>query len=316
MRGLGLMVAGSAMALAIACGAGSEPRQKAASAPSFSWRPTPVADAPDPTETVKNAPATDWRAVDPANLMIVDLADGTRFAVELASGFAPVHVANIRAFARGGFWDKGSVYRVQENWVVQWGNNEAPVPLPAGAVAKLPNEYDRSTQGLAIRPLGYPDAYAPMVGHSGGWPVAYDPQSGRAWLTHCYAMVGVARDVGDPGNSAELYAVSGHAPRQLDANLSIVGRVIDGMEPLARYAVGTEAMGFYKAGTSASPIARVRIAADIPAAERPAYEVMRTDSASFNAFVTGRANRHGGLYERTAGGVDICNAPVPTRKKP
>ncbi len=34
-----------------------------------------------------------------------------------------------------------------------------------------------------MRPLGYPDAYAPRAGFAGGWPIAYDPKRDfRAWL--------------------------------------------------------------------------------------------------------------------------------------
>ena len=93
-----------------------------------------------------------------------------------------------------------------------------------------PAEYDRPLAGLSVRPLGFPDPYAPMVGHAGGWPVGYDPESGRAWLAHCYAMVGVGRDLApDTGTGGELYAVIGHAPRHLDLNIALIGRVVEGI---------------------------------------------------------------------------------------
>ena len=288
----------------------------AAITPQVAWRPAPVEDATEPSDVIKNSAAADWREIDPQNLLIMELRDGGRLAIELAPDFAPVHVANIRALARGNWWQGASAYRVQENYVVQWGLNESDKPLPAGVVKAPPAEYHRPLAGLDVRPLGYPDSYAPVVGHAGGWPVGYDPESGRAWLTHCYAMVGVGRDLApDTGTGGELYAIIGHAPRHLDRNIATVGRVIEGLETLSARPRGTEALGFIKDPAQHIQIARIRLAADIPAAQRPRYEVMRTNTPTFTAFVTGRANRGGTFFDVPAGGVDICNALVPTRKK-
>jgi peptidylprolyl isomerase len=287
----------------------------AAAARPWRWAPAPVAKAPEPAETVRNAPASAWRGIDPANLLLIDLKEGGRIAIELAPQFAPVHVANIRAYARAGWWNGAGVYRVQDNYVAQWGNDDAKSGLPAGVTAKPAAEYDRPLAGLSPRPLGYPDSYAPMVGHVDGWPIGYDPKTGRAWLTHCYAYVGVGRDLApDTGTGGELYAVIGQAPRHLDLNIALVGRVVEGVELLSARPRGTEALGFYKDKAQAIPIARARLAADMPSAERPAYQVMRTESRAFADFVLGRANRGGEFFNRPAGGVDICNAPVPVRK--
>jgi peptidylprolyl isomerase len=129
-------------------------------------------------------------------------------------------------------------------------------------------------------------------------------------------MVGVGRDLApDTGTGGELYAVIGHAPRHLDLNIALVGRVIEGIERLTAHPRGTEALGFIKDPKNHIPIVRVRLAADMPMAERPSFEVMRTDTQAFSAYVTGRANRSG-FFERPAGGVDLCNAPVPTRRRP
>jgi peptidylprolyl isomerase len=279
------------------------------------WRSKPIADALEPSAVIEVAPAAAWRAVDPANLLVMELDDGSRIAIELAPDFAPIHVANIRALARGGWWNGATVYRVQDNYVVQWGRNEDNRPLPAGVIKAPPAEYARASDGLAIRPLGYPDSYAPAVGYSLGWPVGYDRQKKQAWLAHCYGMVGVGRDLApDTGTGGELYAVIGHAPRHLDRNIALVGRVIDGFDALTARRRGTEALGFIKDEAQHIPITRIVLAADLPEAERPAYQVMRTESESFTQFVTGRANRGGDFFQVPAGGVDLCNALVPTRK--
>ena len=188
--------------------------------------------------------------------------------------------------------------------------------MPAGVVQTPPAEYEGLIRREAVKKLPYPDSYAAEVGYVDGWPVALDPATGQGWLAHCYGMVGVARDLApDTGSGSELYAVMGHAPRHLDRNIATVGRVLDGFQHLTATPRGTAALGFIEDKAKQVPIARVRLAADIPAAERPAYEAMRTDSEAFAAYLTGRANRGGAFFEKAVGGVDLCNAPVPTRVK-
>ena len=311
-----------ALALLLAgCTAGpaatGEPARNEATSRYTFWRPAPVIDAPDPTKTVQEAPASAWRPVAPENLLVMELKEGGRVVIELAPEFAPVHVANVRAFARGGWWNNATIYRIQDNYVAQWGNGDAKVELPAGVVRQPAAEYFRPLEGLQIRPLGYPDSYAPMVGHAGGWPVAYDPERGDAWLTHCYGYVGVGRDLHpDTGTGGELYAVIGHAPRHLDRNIAVIGRVVEGIALLSARPRGTGNLGFYDEAKAEKPIAiaRARLATEIPAAERPAFEVLRTDTLAFTQYVTGRANRGGDFFRVPAGGVDICNAQVPARK--
>jgi peptidylprolyl isomerase len=294
----------------------------AAAAQPGAWRPMPIQGATEPADVVAHSAASDWRPIDPENLLVIDLADGAngsggRIVIELAPAFAPVHVANIRRFARAGWWNNATIYRVQDNYVAQWGNGDAQVALPAGVVAQPPAEYERPLAGLAPRPLGYPDSYAPMVGHVDGWPVAWDPQRNMAWLTHCYASVGVGRDLApSTGTGGELYAVIGHAPRPLDRNIANVGRVIEGIAFLSARPRGTGQLGFYRTdhGEVPIPIRAARLAADMQEAERPRFEAMRTDTPTFAAYVRGRANRGGAFFQVPAGGVDICNVNVPVRR--
>ncbi|MEO5972611.1 MAG: peptidylprolyl isomerase [Sphingomicrobium sp.] len=279
--------------------------------------PAPAPKPRTPTEIIAAAPAAAWAAIDPAELLVMDLKDGGRVVIQLAPAFAPVHVANIQALARADYWQGAAIYRVQDNYVAQWGNNESEKPWPAGVVAQPPAEYARALKGLSIHPLGFADVYARRAGYSGGWPVAYDPKGGTANLTHCYASVGVGRGLSpDTGTGGELYAVIGHAPRHLDRNIAVVGRVIEGIDRLSSLPRGTEALGFYKERSSDVPIARIRLASDLAAADRPSFEYLDTASAAFGAYVRARANRHDDFFIRPAGGVDVCNAPVPVRRKP
>lgn len=269
-----------------------------------------------PSEIVTQAPAAAWRTIPAEDLLLIDYEGGGRTVIQLAPSFAPVHVANIRALAGAGYWKGATVYRVQDNYVAQWGTNDDKAALPAGVVKRPPAEYTRSPRGLAIRPFPYSDPYAARTGHSGGWPVALY-SNGQASLTHCYGTVGVGRDLApDTGMGGELYAVIGHAPRHLDRNIAIVGRVIEGIENLSALPRGTEALGFYKEGTVARRIAAVRLASALPGAERPSFQYMAETSPSFAAYLRARANRQDDFYQVPAGGVDLCNAPVPVRRTP
>jgi len=112
--------------------------------------------------------------------------------------------------------------------------------------------------------------------------------------------------------------VIGHAPRHLDRNIATIGRVIEGIAILSARPRGTGNLGFYDSARGEQPIAirSVRLAADLPAAERPAFEVLNSGTEAFSAYVTGRANRGGTFFNEPAGGIDLCNVNVPVRRKP
>ena len=270
-----------------------------------------------PSQIIEGAPAGHWREIDASDLLLVTLAGGRTVAIELAPSFAPVHVANVKALARSPFWARASVYRVQENYVAQWGLREGVTrpPLPASVVAKPPAEYERRVARTKLVPLGYPDPYAGMAGYLDGFPVSWDARTGTAALAHCYGAVGVGRDLApDTGDGTELYAVIGHAPRHLDRNIAVIGRIVGGIEHLSSLPRGTEALGFYRSANEDARIERVRIAADLPPRERPRFQVLRPETPSFAAWLRARANRKDEFFIRPAGGVDLCNAPVPVRR--
>src|SRR3954466_8991271 len=125
-----------------------------------------------PNDIVASSGASAWKTIPADQLMVIDLANGGRVVVQLAPLFAPVHVANIQALARANYWAGATVYRVQDNYVAQWGQNESTKPWPVGVTAKPPAEYTRPLKGLAIKPLGFADPYAPGAGFVAGWPVA------------------------------------------------------------------------------------------------------------------------------------------------
>lgn len=269
-------------------------------------------------EIIDAAPASAWRDLDPANTLYMQLPAG-RVVIELAPGFAPNHVANIKALAQGGFWDGTSIYRSQDNFVVQFGDADADDPakarhFPANAKDKLPAEFTRDSTGVAFDRLPDVDGWAPQVGFADGFPVARDPASGKIWMTHCYGIVGAGRNnAPDSSTGAELYVVIGQAPRALDRNLTLVGRVVKGMELLSAIPRGPDPMGFYEKAEQRTPIVSIRLASDVPAAERTPLQLLRTDTQAFRDATEARRNRVDDFYQVPAGHIDLCNVPLPTR---
>jgi peptidylprolyl isomerase len=262
---------------------------------------------------------SDWRPLDPDNTLYLDL-DAGRVVIELAPRFAPAHVANIRTLAREGYWDGLTIYRAQDNFVVQFGDAEedpqARRPL-GSALAKLPAEFTTSASNLPFTRLPDVDGWAPQVGFSDGFPAARDPQTAQAWLAHCYAAVGAGRDMAaDSSNGTELYVVIGQSPRQLDRNITLVGRVVKGIEHLSTLPRGGGPLGFYGDPAQRTPIRAIRLASTLPPGERERLEVLRTDTPLFAALVESRRNRRDDWYLRPAGHIDLCNVPQPVRERP
>ena len=266
-----------------------------------------------PPDIVNSAPASAWREIPAGDLMVMTFEGGKQVVIQLAPRFAPVHVANIRVLARSDYWRDSTVYRVQDNYVVQWGIGDAKRPLPAGVVARPPHEYWMRANGVPVTPLAYRDSFAPRVGYVDGWPVAVRA-NGVLSTSHCYGSLGVGRDLApDTGSGAELYAAIGPA-RALDRNIAVVGRVVSGIENLSSLERGTEALGFYNDKQRPTKITSIGIAADMPADTRPRFEYLSEKSAAFARYLNKKANRDDDFYRVAAGGVDLCSAAVPVRR--
>lgn len=317
MKRLVLPVAALALALALhnsPVGAQASAKQVAGQT-----RPSPLA----PGEIVANAPKADWVRIAPSDLLVMDLAPdaaGTprRVVIQLIPApFSQGWVGNIRKLAAARFWDGLSINRVQDNYVVQWGDGNAEDAakaraLPAGLRTMTEGEYVAPvTARIAPAAAADRDAYAPQVAIRGGWPIGFDATA--QWPVHCYGMVGVGRDLSpNTGTGAELYVVIGHAPRHLDRNIALVGRVIEGIEHLSSLPRGTAGLGFYDKPEQRTAIRTIRIGTEV--SDLPAYEYLSSESASFTRYAAARANRRDAFFIRPAGGADVCNIPVPVRR--
>jgi peptidylprolyl isomerase len=279
----------------------------------FLSHPALAAKQPSMGEVLAASSPADWRPLDINNTLYVELPAG-RVVIELAPAFAPLHVKNIKTLARAGYFNGLAVIREQDNYVAQWGDPENRHPLPAG-IGKVAPEFDFPLpKHMSFTALPDGDVYAPEVGFADGFPVARSIPLQRAWLAHCYGMVGVGRDLAaDSGSGAEMYVVIGHAPRHLDRNVALVGRVVKGVELLSGLPRGSLEMGFYAKTETPLPIKSIRVAADVPAPERSNLEVIRTDSATFNALIESRRNRPEEFFKVAAGRIDLCNVPIAVR---
>jgi len=277
--------------------------------------PTP-ATAPTTASVLAAATAADWRPLDPENTLYLELASG-RVIIELAPAFAPNHAANVKALAREGYFDGLSINRVQDNYVAQWGDPEEGPSKRAIKTAKatLPGEFDRAiAPDLPFTPSPDPDVYAAETGWSLGFPAARDPKSGRTWLTYCYGALGTARgNEPDSGGGTQLFVIIGHSPRHLDRNYTAFGRVVKGIELLSTLPRGTGALGFYEKPEQRVAIKSMRVAADIPAAERTALQVLRTDTPTFTALVNARRTRSEPSFQYKVSRIEVCNVPIPTK---
>ncbi|MXP14801.1 peptidylprolyl isomerase [Altererythrobacter confluentis] len=337
------------------------------SAPAFAQEQA-VKDAPAPSEIVEAAKPAEWTAIAPQDLLVMTLAadaEGTARQVIiqlLPAPFSQRWVSNIRTLASDHWWDNTSINRVQDNYVVQWGDPTEEKPLPEGILATSKDGYetgadsegfkairarllDTARERAAIetantasrakaasakranpgkntivitRPIPplvtvRKDPYAGAATFENGWPIALDKDA--AWPVHCYGMVGVGRGYApDAGSGAELYVVIGHAPRHLDRNIALVGRVIEGIEHMSSLPRGKGGLGFYEDPSKRVPIVSIRLASELAPVDRPAFEYLSTQSVSFADYADARSNRRDPFFIVPAGGADICNIPVPVRR--
>ncbi len=221
-----------------------------------------------PSDIIDTSKPEEWQPLDPATTLVMTV-HGQQLVIALAPRFAPQHVANILALTHEGYWNGVDIVRVQDNYVVQWADPNADDKAkakPLGAAKPhLPAEYSIPLKGLDITRIADPDGWAPVTGFADNMPVAADPAKDQAWITHCYGIVGAGRDnPPDSSTGAELYAVIGQSPRNLDLNITVVGRVVKGIEVLSSLPRGTGKLGFYDKPEQNIPIESLRLLGRYP----------------------------------------------------
>lgn len=270
---------------------------------------------PDNTQSaapMMDADAPVWRTVAPENLLLIKTRHG-QSVIELNPDFARQHVAQFRALASAKVYNGEAFYRVIDGFVAQGGLEDEET---IAAHPTLENENDRALTSAGFVPLGNADLFAEEVGHIDGFPVGRSAELGREWLLHCPGALAMARDESPDSGGTEFYIVL-DAQRYLDRNLTVFGRVIDGMQYVQKLKRGDRAIesGVLQAPDKGDTILSMQIASDMPEADRPTYRVMATSSAAFEAAKTAKRVRAEAFFYRTPPKVlDICGFETPVEK--
>ena len=256
---------------------------------------------------------TEWRSVDAASIAYMQLPGGEAI-IELNAEFALATVAQFKRLVRDGFYDGLDFYRVVDGFVAQGGDGSDMGD--ANSEPMLPAEFERPwSADFAFTSVQKPDMFAPETGFIDGFAAGRDMQSRKVWLTHCPGVIAMARNDGPDTGSTDFYIVIGQAPRYLDRNLTIFGRVVSGMDVVHRVIRGpSEANGMIAEGEPRTNIEKIVLAEDMPAAERKSVQVTDTSSAEFGKVLQSRKKRGPPFFHHKPPEVlDVCQVPVATR---
>ncbi len=269
-----------------------------------------------PSAVVANSKNSEWRHLEAENTLYLKLASGGEIIIEMLPDLAPQHVKNTIALVRQGIFDGTNFYRVIDGFVAQGGplyESEASMPPLEYGSYGVPSELT-SMMDLDEDYVGFDndDGYADETGFYKSFAVGKDLETGESWMLHCYGALGMGRaNELDSGGTA-LYVVNGPAQRYLDRNVTVFGRVIDGMAHIQALKRGQNLEGPVDlAGQNV--IESIQIAADIPVAQRTAIEVMDSNTESFKALLKARKNRTGEWFVYQADYMDACGVPIPVR---
>lgn len=221
--------------------------------------------------------ATDWKLVDPDNLLIMDTNHG-RIVAELYPLIAPKTVAQIKTLARRHFFDGQSFFRVIDGFMDQTGD---PTNTGQGG-SDLPNVPGEFT---FVRDANFPfvtltQSGASVAGLSEFMPVNSQSDALMAmnvsgtvqgWGMFCQGVLGMAR-AEDPGSGNSQFFIMRNANFGLDHKYTAFGRVL----------VGLDVARLIKTGEPVPEpqdvMTRVRLASDLPPGET--YPLARVSTAS------------------------------------
>ncbi|MEP1144391.1 MAG: peptidylprolyl isomerase [Henriciella sp.] len=263
-------------------------------------------------DQIASATAPDWRDVSAENLILVETEYGD-VVIELNQDFAPNHANQFRKLVRDDVYNGSRFYRVIDTFVAQGGLQDDAV---IEQFPTLTNENDRPLSDAKFVPLGNADLFAPVVGHIDGFAVGRSETLGTEWLLHCPGALAMARDVDPDSGSTEFYIVL-DAQRYLDRNLTVFGRVIDGMQYVQKLKRGDRAVesGVIQAPEVGDEILSMTVAADMTEIIRPNYQIQAVPSQAFEDAKTAKRVREADFFYRKPPEVlDICGFEVAVQK--
>ena len=281
-----------------------------------------VSTAAEALETIATVPAipgvseADWRDLDPENTLQITTDYGT-FVIELAPEFAPLHVEQIKTLARQKFYDDITFHRVIDGFMNQTGDPRGD-GTGDSALPDIQAEFTfRRAPEMKIALVGQAMSKNGEVGTGffKAFPVATKPASqailtkdGKvdAWGLHCPGTTSMARGGHDVNSANSQFFLMRSEYTSLDTQYTIWGMTVWGNEGLTKIKVGTkgETKGFVP-----DRMKTVRVAADLPEADRIPVQVLRTDSRGFDNYLK-TLKLANGTYPK------VCDIKVPSRLKP
>jgi len=267
-----------------------------------------AAVAASSTTLAKGEPV--WREVDPDRLVFMDLYEG-QVVIELNPLFAPETVRQFKKLVESGFYDGLGFYRVIDGFVAQGGDGSDLGERSNVPLIDAEFEIDWPEEISYIR-AQEPDMFAPETGFVDGFAVALDPGENKGWLTHCPGAVAMARNEGPDSSRTDFYIVTGQAPRYLDRNMNVFGRVIFGMEAVQKIRRGKASENGIIADDGAkSRIRSMWLASSVPESERLTALVLDTADKSFRSYLDDRRNRKQKFFHnRPPKVLDVCQVPM------
>ena len=267
-----------------------------------------------------------WNSLDPDNTVYLELQEGL-VVIQLNPTFAPKTVKQLKLLMEDQFYRGTSFYRVIDGFVAQ-GGDESDIdgstiakPLKAEFEIDWPlkpadKEKAKNWEPMSWTPVQTDDMFAAYTGFIDGFPAARDEKkAGKAWLTHCPGTVAMARNEDPDSGGTDFYIVIGQAPRYLDRNLTVFGRVVWGMDVVQRIKRGPALEnGIIEKDLDRTWIKRMRLASNIDSEQRPDIYVADTNSDGFKKMIKERRNRKQKFFHHKPPKVlDICQVPIPAR---
>lgn len=255
--------------------------------------------------TAAAAPQPDWRPLDPTQTLVVETSKG-RIVIEMRPEFAPLAVERVKRLAREGVYDGLKFHRVIEGFVDQTGNpnnkdgGTSKYPdLAAEFSFRLPADGPQVVVARSDAVEGFVGA-TPFVGVSPAEQRLAKDGKLRAWGAYCPGVVGMGRQA-DPGTANSEIFFMRDAARRLDHEYAVWGRVVQGLDVVRAIKVG-------EPPADPDKMVRVRVAADMPAAERPKLDVLNERGPAF-------ARAIAALQRKSGAAFTVCDVAVPTRPR-
>ena len=250
--------------------------------------------------------AADWRTPDPDNVLVIDTTKG-RILVEMTPQVAPNHVTRVKELTRSGLYDGRSFFRVIDAFMAQTGDpqdtgeggSDKPDLDAEFTFRRGPETPFVQVADQTVAEIGFIGSLPVMTQSSMLMPMTKDGKI-SGWGRYCPGVAGMARGEAEASANSQFFLMRQAYP-SLEKRYTAFGRVISGLDAVRAIKVGEPVVDPDK-------MLKVRVMADIPAAERPKVRVIDPAGPWFKAEI---ANVRGAM------GADFtaCAIRIPSEVK-